>query len=389
MRTTKLLGLALALCLIISLLAGCGGKTDTVPTDTQSAQTEETPATDETPEPTIEVELTPFKIGLIASVSSGGGWDLIADAINYLADELNCEVTTPTVANSPDQILAAIENYIAADVDGIIAFNNGGITPRMVQACEAAGVYLVFSEAGQLKDEGYETVEKSEYLLGEVAPDEYAVAKEGAQIMIDNGAKNVVVFGLPPGISPSFDMRATGAIDAVKAAGLADPVEARGYQLPEIAGNLMAQYPDTDAIFGFVTTQDSFNVPDMVAKYGGKLQVSAYMVGDVTEEMESGFLTQVSVGPCARAELSFALLYNAMRGDRLSQADGSAPNILFQDLWITNVADFKKFIAKTTGGNHAYSIDEIKQLIKAFNPNVTIGDYQELADEFTTSWLNK
>lgn len=92
--------------------------------------------------------------------------------------------------------------------------------------------------------------------------------------------------------------------------------------MAEIANNLMSQYPETDAIFSFVTTPDSFNVADMAAKYGGKIQISAYMVGDVSIEFEVGFLTHVSVGSEARSSWPLPL-YSGLRGERVSNADGT------------------------------------------------------------------
>lgn len=113
------------------------------------------------------------------------------------------------------------------------------------------------------------------------------------------------------------------------------------------------------------------------------------MVGDVSYEFEVGFLTHVSVGSEARMQLAFALLYSGLRGERVSNADGTPAEIEFPHLWITSGEDFETFYAATTGGNHAYSIDEMKQLIKVFNPDVTPEDYQVIADAFSAEdgWL--
>lgn len=381
MKAKKLLSLLLALCLMAALLAGCGGD-----------QTGDDPKDDDSP--TInggssEVELPAYKIGIISHTNSGGCWERILDAAEYVAGELNCEVSA-AVGSSADAILTEAENFIASGVDGLIIMNDGGVTSRLVDLCEEAGVYLVFSDCGLsvIEEDDYSTYATSEYYLGHVAHDEYADSYACAQDMIANGAKNFVVFGLPPGIAANFDKRAVGAEDAITEAGL-EYVEARSYSMSEIANNLMSQYPETDAIFSFVTTPDSFNVADMAAKYGGKIQISAYMVGDVSYEFEVGFLTHVSVGSEARMELAFALLYNGLRGERISNADGTPAEILFPHLWITSGEDFETFYAATTGGNHAYDIDEMKQLIKAFNPDVTPEDYQKIADAFSAEdgWL--
>lgn len=207
-------------------------------------------------------------------------------------------------------------------------------------------------------------------------------------MMIANGARNFVIFGLPPGISTNFDKRALGAIDAIKEAGLSY-VEARSYSMAEMGNTLMSQYPDTDAIFSFVTTPDNFNVVDMASKYAGKLQISAYMVGDVSYEFDIGFLTHVSVGSEARLQVTIALVYSALRGGRIANDDGTPAEILFPHLWITSGEDFKTFYNATSNGSHAYSIEEMQQLIRFFNPDASPADYQAVADDFCTpdGWL--
>jgi DNA-binding LacI/PurR family transcriptional regulator len=111
-----------------------------------------------------------------------------------------------------------------------------------VDLCTDAGVYLVFSDCGLnvIDEDDYSTYATNEYYLGHVAHDEYADSYACAQDMIANGAKNFVIFGLPPGISANFDMRAVGAMDAITEAGL-KYVEARSYAMSEIANNLMSQ----------------------------------------------------------------------------------------------------------------------------------------------------
>ena len=381
MKAKKLLSLLLALCLMAALLAGCdnGQAGDDTPSDSNSP----------TGSSSSETEMPAYKVGIISHTNSGGCWERILDAAEYMGGELNCEVSA-AVGSSADAILTEAENFIASGVDGLIIMNDGGVTSRLVDLCEEAGVYIVFSDCGLsvVEEDDYSTYATSEYYLGHVAHDEYDDSYACAQDMIANGAENFVIFGLPPGISANFDKRAVGAMDAITDAGL-EYVEARSYAMAEIANNLMSQYPETDAIFSFVTTPDSFNVADMAAKYGGKIQISAYMVGDVSYEFEVGFLTHVSVGSEARMQLAFALLYSGLRGERVSNADGTPAEIEFPHLWITSGEDFETFYAATTGGNHAYSIDEMKQLIKVFNPDVTPEDYQVIADAFSAEdgWL--
>lgn len=382
MKAKKWLALLLACCMVFALLAGCADEGTKTP-DAENTGT----AVDGGD--TAQTDMPKYKIGIIAHTNSGGCWERVIDAAQYMAGELNCTVSA-AVGSSADAILTEAENFIASGVDGLIVMNDGGITSRLVQLCEDAGVYIVFSDCGLsvTEDDDYSTYSNSKYYLGHVSHDEYADSYACARDMIDNGATKFVVFGLPPGISSNFDKRAVGAMDAITEAGLTY-VEARSYSMAELANNLMSQYPDTDAIFSFVTTPDSFNVVDMASKYAGKIQISAYMVGDVSYEFDVGFLTHVAVGTEARIQLAFALLYSGMRGYRVENADGTPAEIEFAHLWIKSGEDFKTFYSAVTGGSHAYSIDEMKQLMRVFNPDAVPEDYQVIANAFSAAdgWL--
>ncbi len=384
MKMKKLLSLILALAMLCSL-AACGDSADQPKETNNDPVAENTDATDGSG----EVEMPSYKIGILYHTNSGGCWDRMMDAAHYMADELNLEIVT-AVGGNADAILGEVENFIAAGVDAVIIGNDGGVTSRLVNICSEAGVYIAFSDCGLsvVEEDDYASYATDPYYLGHVAHDEYADSYACAKMMIENGAKNFVIFGLPPGISSNFDKRAVGAADAITEAGLSY-VEARSYSMAEIGNTLMSQYPDTDAIFSFVTTPDNFNVVDMASKYGGKLQISAYMVGDVSYEFDIGFLTHVSVGSEARLQVTMALVYSALRGGRISNADGTPAEIEFPHLWITSGEDFETFYNATSGGNHAYTIDEMKQLIQLFNPDASPADYQAVADAFheADGWL--
>ena len=378
MKTKKLLSVLLILAIVFAL-AACGGQPD-------AAETPDTPTA--APGGT-ETDMPSYKIGILYHTNSGGCWERMMDAADYMAEELNLDIVT-AVGGNADAIISEVENFIAAGVDAVIVGNDGGVTSRLVDICSDAGVYIAFSDCGlsAIEEADYETYATNEYYLGHVAHDEYADSHACAEMMIANGARNFVIFGLPPGISTNFDKRALGAIDAIKEAGLSY-VEARSYSMAEMGNTLMSQYPDTDAIFSFVTTPDNFNVVDMASKYAGKLQISAYMVGDVSYEFDIGFLTHVSVGSEARLQVSIALVYSALRGGGIANDDGTPAEILFPHLWITSGEDFKTFYNATSNGSHAYSIEEMQQLIRFFNPDASPADYQAVADDFCTpdGWL--
>lgn len=386
---------ALLLSLVMALsLAACSGGGSAATTTEQPAQGETNAQTEAAgnEDAPADVELPSYKIGIICHTNSGGCWERIYDAAKYVADNLNCTVDS-AIGSNADSCLTEAENMIAAGYDGLIFLADGGVTSRLIDMCSEAGVYLAFSGCNLTvtEEDGYEDFSKNEYYCGNYSHDEYGDAAKCVEMMIDNGAKNFVVYGLPPGISSNFDLRVSGAVDAINDAGLSYN-EVRSFTLAQVSPTIMSQYPDTDAIFSFVTTPDSFNVEDFAAQNAGKVQVSGYMVGDVTHEFDINFLTQVCVGEEAQIEMTFAMLYNALRGNRIADADGKAPVVNFSHLWIDNKDDWDKFLASTTNGNHAYDFEtEVKNWITVYGNDVTIDELQEVASSFSShesdGWL--
>lgn len=374
----KLLVLLLTLVMVFSL-AACGstgsGEDDTVSAGASDAESVDMPA---------------YKIGVICHTNSGGCWDRIFDAATYIGENLNCQVASE-IGGTADGVLTAAENFIAAGYDGLILLADGGVTSRLIDMCSEAGVYIAFSGCNLTvtQEEGYAEFSKNPYYCGNYAHDEATDAKRCIDMMVDNGGKNFVVYGLAPGISANFDLRATAAEEEIEAKGFTYH-EVRSNNVSTLSSTIMSQYPETDAVFSFITTPDSFNVEDFAKDYPD-VQVSGYMCGDVTHEFEIGFMDYVCVGEEAQIEMSFAALYNALRGNRLQSDDGTAPVVEFSHLWLDNTDDYKTFISNVTGGNHAYTFDEVKNWIFAFNENVNIDDYSKAAAAFSAvgegSWL--
>ena len=410
----KLIALVLSVAMAFALAACSSGggsaattaaPETTAAAETTAAESKEEPAAETTAQETTEaeteteaatfaenVDLPSYKIGIICHTNSGGCWDRILDAATYVADNLNCEIGFEIGANA-ESCLSAAETMIGAGYNGLIFLADGGVTSRLIDMCSENGVYLVFSGCNLTvtEEEGYEEFSKNEYYCGNYSHDEYNDARTGAQNMIDNGAKNFVIYGLPPGISSNFDLRVSGAEDAIKEAGLTFN-EVRSFTLAQDSPTIMSQYPDTDAIFSFVTTPDSFNVEDFAAENAGKVQVSGYMVGDVSHEFDINFLTEVCVGEEAQIEMSLAMLYNAMSGHRIADADGKAPVVDFSHLWIESKEEWDTFNANVTGGKHAYTMDEVKAWLSVYTgKDVEISTLEEVAKKFSSheadGWL--
>lgn len=83
MKTKKLLSVLLILAIVFAL-AACGGQPD-------AAETPDTPTA--APGGT-ETDMPSYKIGILCHTNSGGCWERMMDAADYMAEELNLDIVT-------------------------------------------------------------------------------------------------------------------------------------------------------------------------------------------------------------------------------------------------------------------------------------------------------
>lgn len=391
MRThKKLFALVCMLVSVLFMLSACAQPAQpTTPSEDGAAAAQDAPEQPADSDPaTASEDLPKFKIGLIAYTNAGLWWDRIYDAVKTTAEALGCEVVT-AAGDVPDAAIAAVENLCASGVDAIIDLATAGVTPRLVEICAANGVYLGGCYNDCTMDEGYDAIAQNEYWVGDVYTDEHATSYAIAKDMIDNGAKNMIVFGLPPGVSTSFDLRASGAMEAAAEAGI-NAAEVRSFALPEIANTFLTQYPETDAVFCCLGATTYITNPIMSAGYANKLQVVTYDDEvDTVGAFEAGLLTHATEGGNAQAQVVFALVYNALTGNPVRNADGTAAHINLPYCLMKSADEYKVFLNASTGGNMPYTVDDVKAMIKTFNPDASVESIQAVTSQFSIEDLAK
>ena len=401
----RLLAILCVLALSLGLLAACnsGEPATSPPASSQPApsQSAPPPPPSENPPPPANGDSAQqppaggdtaelpggFKIGLHVYTNAGLWWDRLYDAFNATAAEFGCSVVIHD-GGTPPEAIAAIENLCAAGVDAIATGATGGVSARLMEICAENGVYMAAFYNDLSIDPGYEGYSKNPYFAGDVYADEYATSYAIAKDMIADGGTDFVIFGLPPGVSTSFDLRASGAIDAVKDAGLPDAVEVRSFALPEIANTFIQQYPNTNAVYSIICSTTYITNPMMAAGWANKVQVMTYDdEGESVAAFNAGLLTHASEGVNAMGQMAFVLLYNALTGNRMQQADGTAAHVLLPYCYLRSADEFQVFLNASTGGNYPYTMAEIKDMIVLVNPGASLDGIKALAGQFSIDWL--
>lgn len=167
----KATSLLLSMVLLLALFAGCGGGGSSEPSTAElageSAADGDVAAPEESSEEggDVSAEGKPIKIGISALTMAGQFFIDMVDSAQAYADANGVELIVNDAKNSSETQVAALENFIAAGVDGIIvtAVDTEALAPVVAEA-KAAGIAVVCHTS---KVEGYDAyIGADEYLLG-------------------------------------------------------------------------------------------------------------------------------------------------------------------------------------------------------------------------------
>lgn len=329
MKKSKILVVSVLLCMVLFLITACGGGQN-------SGGSGSAPQGSGTATGGGDYD---YSIGLCLKFDSNASGLRIIDAAQTTCDALNCKLTVKA-GTTADQSLQNVEELLAAGVDGIVMNASAGITNRLLQLCEEAGVFLVICYTDVTMDEAYPDYKDNPFFVGQFSNDYYQTAYDVTQEMIDAGAEKLAVFCMPPGIAQAFDLRAEAAIQCIKDNGKTLAGEARGNNLAESAESVLTQWPDVDAIFSGVQADLYLMTPIANAGRSGQVLVNTYdaVADNMAELFDNGEIFSAIEGESAATQMATIMLYNAMKGNMFVEADGSRPEI-FYDAFIIKTGE--------------------------------------------------
>lgn len=324
-------------------------------------------------------DLEPHKIGVIWY----GYTDLLGTSVKknleYIGREFNCEMVF-SAAYLPEDIVSETENLIQSGIDGIMTL---GINANMIEQCDKAGVYLAQFCNETTEAELLGMMKASEYFVGMVNENDEACGEAMVDDLYARGCRNIVWLSLQAGASANHDNRVRGIEKAIeKYSDLNVLSNYRGTDMADALTNFAVIYPEMD---GIITTGGAAEeIYQVISSEGltGKVIFATIDIGEGTgERLESGDLGWIGGGQFPTSSIAFSLLYNAITGNKILEDNTQV--LLRQFMVLQNIEDYNNYVKYVEGDIPPYTGDEIKALIKAFNPDASINLYNNYNNSYS------
>lgn len=324
-----------------------------------------------------------YKVGVILYDTECQWAKDIMGCLTSIGEPLGVTFETAIGGTDPEVTKQDVQNFGAADFDGIINLHPGTIMSTLIEICEEYGMYMVTSNDPSSAAADYEKVAANEYFAGEVWEDEKEIAGEIIQDMVDKGATEFGLHGFPYGLSAQMDARLDGARAKLEELGIpAESIhESLDFDKAGAAERLISQYPNLNAIFSSVETVSTVYQPLINSGKSGQILLNCYDPNDdALAAFQDGTLSYATTGTCADTMIAFILLYNAMSGNKMVQEDGSPASINMKYLFCTSAEEFETAINNCSAAHPAYTLEELQPFI---GPDASYADLKAFAEQFS------
>jgi len=390
----KLLCVLIACLLIVVPLVACADPTPPPQTGGDAPATSE-PANDNESDPedaaAEPLPMNSFRIAIPLPDTGAPMFEIMSNNVHQLANLMGGEVIFERTPMTPDGVISFVENQIAAGADGLVILPPAdAILPAIVAIMEEAKVYWSITFRDILDDDIRAMVESSNYYVGRTFQDEAFAGYSLMQHLNSLGKSRVAIISTVRG-DTTGDQREAGVMRAAEDFGMEVVAEARGLEqaadATRAAESFMAAHADLDAIIILATTATGSH--DAVAKAivdSGRADQIKLAFVDFQATMDEMFEENVLVAAAGLSHwgydpfMTFARVANAASGHRIGDSNFSTS---MEMTVITNLERAQAFLSIFGDPNAMYyTDDEMRELIRAMNPNLTPEEFNKIAAEF-------
>ena len=324
-----------------------------------------------------------YKVGVILYDTECQWAKDIMGGLRAIGEPLGVTFETGRGGQDPEEEIQTVQNFGAGGYDGIVNLHPGTIMPKMLEICEEYGMFMVTSKDMNHTCEGYEEFSKNPFFVGAVWEDEQVAADLIIEDMVAKGATEFGLHGFPYGLSAQMDKRLIFAKEKLLELGVSEDMihEGQSFDKAGAAEELLAQYPNLNAIFSSVETVSTVYQPLINSGRSGEVLLNCYDPNDdALAAFYDGTLSYATTGTCADSMIAFVLLYNAMTGNKMAQDDGSVPSINMKYLFCTSPEDMETAINYCSESNPPYTLEELQPFI---GPDASDNDLKAFAEKFS------
>ena len=328
-----------------------------------------------------EENLPHYNIGVVIHTTTDFLCSKYKAYSEYIGSNFNVDFTYYILTSFDDDVyLAAIETLCGQGMDAIITTNfSGSAILKGIQICSDYGIYMAVGWS-HVQPEDLEQAKRSQYFVGSSYEDDYNAGYALVQSCYDVGKRSMLAIGYEPGIT-CHDQRWDGMMQAFADLGIEPAGEYRGLKFSDTVESYLAMDKDIDAICITLMGLEYTKQPIANASKTGDIIVACVDFSDNTgEALANEDLSLTIGGQYVDVAYSFVLLYNALRGTPLAEEPVEIP-VNFISAYTQE--DFDNYMKYVHNDIFAYTADELKQVIKAFNPDATAEQLFAMGSSFS------
>lgn len=358
-KRTLAIVLALSMCLA---LAACGGKDKGGSGDGDGGAS--------------------YHIGFNTWGAGTATFDFMADVTTDALDVYGATYDRASDDHMADKELQNIQNFISAQVDGIIMQSTADPTlPKAAEECAKAKIPFVLAVFTGADADRAKVREENDYYLGAVNADMYEEGYIMGKAAAEDGHKTAVLLGGNVG-DAHFEMRIAGFTQAFVTEGGGTILEEARCTSPaegqEKANAMLSANKTADCLYAMVGDY----VPGAVnAMETLGISMPIYVTNantDAIEYIRSGKIAAATTGNDLVCAVAAALMINYLDGHQILDADGKAPELKSVGFKIDagNVDDYERLFLD----NIPFTDTVLKTLVYRYNEDVTYDTFVDFVE---------
>lgn len=390
----KITIISVILLTVVGLLSGCAtANTEDVSEAVveedevveEIAETEEEAAVVEEVAEETAASVKPFKYGFISWGTADEHGRTLNEALKWAVEAAGGEFLLDGTAWTAETQIAAAENLIQSgcDIISFCTYAGEATVPQISRLCQENGVYWSMWDTTISDPEIQALIDEDPYYVGTTNEDQYQAGYDTMKHMIEQGASKVIVFKYGVNV-PTCDERVEGAQAAADEFGaefVYEVVAPEDYA--KAAQDAITAFPEADAAYMAGRGQEAPSVAAAFEAAG----VEDYVLGvfDYGDQMgtmfENGQLTISNGGHMVTATFTALMGINAFFETPLSE---EKIFVTIPYLTLTSYDDFLVYKEYASEGA-AYSAEELQQMLKVYNPDLTLEDFQEYVSRWSVA----